>query len=137
MVCLPLLGRGLGSVQPLEGLTKSVKVRAKKKEVISLDKEDKDFSQLPQHNKLLRHLLRWTGSYASEAAGLRWEDIDLQEEVIHFRSHEARPLKNDFSIRTVPIHTRLLPIFRQQQIDEPCECFVFPWVYSKTRVRCA
>lgn len=122
---------------PFEGLTKRVKARAKKKEVVSLDHADEVWSKLPQHHQLLWHLLRWTGSHASEAAGLRWEDIDLQEEVIHFRSHETRPLKNNFRIRTVPIHSRLLPILRQEQLDEPCEGLIFPWAYSKARARWA
>ena len=58
---------------PFEGLTKGGgKVRAKKKEVVSLDKADKDWSKLPQHHQLLWHLLKWSRSHASEAAGLRW-----------------------------------------------------------------
>ena len=56
---------------PFEGLTKRVKARAKKKEVVSLDQADHDWSNLPHPHQLLWHLLRWTGSHASEAAGLR------------------------------------------------------------------
>ena len=122
---------------PFEGLTKRVKARAKKKEVVSLDHADEVWSKLPQHQQLLWHLLRWTGSHVSESAGLRWEDIDLQEEVIHFKEHETRPLKNNFRIRTIPIHSRLLPIIRQEQIDEPCEGLIFPWAFSPKRGRWA
>ena len=130
---------------PFAGLTKRVKARTKKKEVVLLDQADKDWRKLPQHHQLLWHLLRWTGSHASEAAGLRWEDIDLQEEVIHFRSHETRPLKNNFRIRTIPIHSKLLPILKQELLEEtspegsaePCEGLIFPWAYSKRRGRWA
>ena len=62
---------------PFFELTKRVRGRAKKKEVVLLDEADKDWTKLPQHLQLLWHVLRWTGSHASEAAGLRWEDIDL------------------------------------------------------------
>ena len=35
---------------PFEGLTKRVKARAKKKEVVSLDQADQDWSKLPRHH---------------------------------------------------------------------------------------
>lgn len=112
---------------PFNDLTKRVRGRQKKKEVFRLNQADICWTKLPRHHQLLWHLLRWTGSHASESAGLRWEDIDLQEEVIHFKSHETRPLKNDWRIRTIPIHSRLLPILKQEQLDEKCEGLFFPW----------
>ena len=66
---------GWVQVNPFFELTKRVRGRAKKKEVVLLDQGDKDWTKLPQHHQLLWHLLRWTGSHASEAAGLRWSDI--------------------------------------------------------------
>ena len=65
--------------------------------------------------------------------------------MIHFRSHETRPLKNNFRIRTVPIHSRLLPILRQEVLEEtspegsaePCEGLIFPWAYNAKRARWA
>ena len=98
-------GRGLGWVQsnPFKDLTKRVKAKTKVKEVVLLDHADQTWQKLPRYHHLLWHILRWSGAHASEVGGLRWEDIDLQEEVIHFRSHETRPLKNAFRRRTVPI----------------------------------
>jgi len=119
---------------PFFELTKRVRGRAKKKEVVLLDQGDKDWTKLPQHHQLLWHLLRWTGSHASEAAGLRWEDIDLASGVIHFKSHETRPLKNDFRIRTIPIHKNLMPILKAQEFGEG---LIFPWSYNPKRARWA
>ena len=70
---------------PFFELTKRVRGRAKKKEAVLLDQGDKDWTKLPQHLQLLWHVLRWTGSHASEAAGLRWEDIDSYQN----KSHEG------------------------------------------------
>ena len=119
---------------PFFELTKRVRGRAKKKEVVLLDQGDKDWTKLPQHHQLLWHLLRWTGSHASEAAGLRWSDIDLASGVIHFKSHETRPLKNDFRIRTIPIHKNLMPILKAQEFGEG---LIFPWSYNPKRARWA
>ena len=120
---------------PFKDLTKRVKSKPKKKEVVALDQADQSWQKLPQHHQLLWHILRWSGAHASEVGGLRWEDIDLHEEVIHFRSHKTRPLKNAYRVRTIPIHPRLLPILSQEQLDEPCEELIFPWAYSPKRAR--
>ena len=129
------LEEGWVQSNPFTDLTKRVRGRQKKKEVVELSQADIEWTKLPRHHQLLWHLLRWTGSHASESAGLRWEDIDLQEEVIHFRSHETRPLKNAFRRRTVPIHSRLLPVLRQEHLDEKCEGLMFPWAYNAERGR--
>ena len=134
---------GWVQTNPFFELTKRVKGRTKKKEVVSLDEADKAWAKLPQHHQLLWHLLRWTGSHASEAAGLRWEDIDLSSEgVIHFKSHETRPLKNDFRIRTIPIHKNLMPILEAASkrngsgaVDN--SGLIFPWSYNTKRARWA
>ena len=118
---------------PFEGLTANVRQKQKKKDVVPLDQADAQWEKLPQHHQLLWHLARWTGAHISEVAGLRWQDIDLQEETIHFASHETRPLKNVFRDRVIPIHSRLLPILRQEQLDEPCEGLMFPWAYNPKR----
>ncbi len=44
--------------------------------------------------QLLWHLLCWSVAHALEVGGLRWEDIDLQEEAISFKSQEDRQLMN-------------------------------------------
>ena len=124
------LEEGWVQSNPLKDLTKRVKSKTKKKELVLLDQADQTWQKLPKHHQLLWHILRWSGAHVSEVGGLRWGDIDLQEEVIHFRSHETRPLKNIFRVRTIPIHTRLMPILKQEQLDEPCEDYVFPWAYN-------
>ena len=58
-------------------LTKRVRGCADKNEVVLLDEADKVWRKLPEHHQLLWHIFRWTGSHASEAAGLMWVDIDL------------------------------------------------------------
>ena len=62
---------------PFTDLTKRVRGRQKKKEVVELNQADIEWTKLPRHHQLMWHLLRWTGSHASESAGLRWGDIDL------------------------------------------------------------
>ena len=116
-----------------EGLTKRVKSKQVKKEVVTLTDADQRWEKLPRHHQLLWHLLRWSGAHASEVGGLRWEDIDLQEETIHFKSHTTRPLKNAYRDRVIPIHSRLLPILKQEKLDEPCEGLIFPWAYNPKR----
>ena len=120
---------------PFEGLTTRVKSKRTKKEVVTLEEADQRWEKLPRHHQLLWHILRWSGAHASEVGGLRWEDIDLQEEVIHFKSHNTRPLKNAYRVRTIPIHSRLLPILKQEQLDERCEGLIFSWAYSEKRDR--
>ena len=118
---------------PFSDLTKRIKQKAKVKGVVLLDEADNKWTELPQPHHLLWHLLRWSGAHASEVGGLRWEDIDLQEETIHFKSHETRPLKNVFRDRVIPIHSRLMPILKQEKLDEPCEGLIFPWAYNPKR----
>ena len=129
------LEEGWVQTNPFNDLTKRVKAKTKVKKVVLLDQADQTWPKLPQYHHLLWHILRWSGAHASEVGGLRWEDIDLQEEVIHFKCHETRPLKNAFRRRTVPIHSRLLPILRQEHIDEKCEGLMFPWAYNAERGR--
>ena len=123
---------------PFKDLTKRVKAKVKKKEVVLLDQADATWEKLPKYHHLLWHILRWSGAHASEVGGLRWEDIDLQEEVIHFKSHETRPLKNAFRIRTIPIHSKLLPILRtaqDQAVAVENSGLMFPWAYNEARGR--
>ena len=120
---------------PFKDLTKRVKVKTKVKELVLMDHADQNWQKLPRYHHLLWHILRWSGARASEVGGLRWENIDLQEEVLHFRSHETRPLKNSFWRRTIPIHSRLLLALRQEHLDEKYEGLMFPWAYNAERVR--
>ena len=118
---------------PFEGLTTRVKTKQTKKEVVTLEEADQRWEKLPRHHQLLWHILRWSGAHASEVGGLRWEDIDLQEETIHFKSHETRPLKNAYRDRVIPIHSRLVPILKQEKLGEPFEGLIFPWAYNPKR----
>ena len=53
--------------------------------------------------KLLMPLLGESGCRLAEIVGLRLEDIDLENEVIHIRPNSARRLKNKTSERVVPL----------------------------------
>ncbi|MDC1468200.1 tyrosine-type recombinase/integrase, partial [Planktomarina temperata] len=53
--------------------------------------------------KLLMPLLGETGCRLAEIVGLRLEDIDLENEMIHIRPNSARRLKNKNSERVVPL----------------------------------
>lgn len=127
------LEEGWVQSNPFDGLTKRVKSKRIKKEVVTLEEADQRWEKLPRHHQLLWHILRWTGAHASEVGGLRWEDIDLQEETIHFKRHATRPLKTVYRDRVIPIHPRLMPILKQEQLDEPCEGLIFPWAYNPKR----
>ncbi|WP_255476195.1 site-specific integrase [Synechococcus sp. SYN20] len=120
---------------PFEGLTKRIRSKATVKEVVRLDEADKNWYKLPKHHQLLWHILRWSGSHASEAAGLRWEDIDLDNGTISFKAHETRPLKNVFRERVIPIHPKLMEIFKG--VDGDSSGLIFPWAYNPKRARWA
>ena len=127
------LEEGWVQSNPFEGLTTRVKTKRTKKEVVTLEEADQRWEKLPRHHQLLWHILRWSGAHASEVGGLRWEDIDLQEETIHFKSHETRPLKNAYRDRVIPIHSRLVPILKQEKLGEQFEGLIFPWAYNPKR----
>ncbi|MEJ6586323.1 MAG: tyrosine-type recombinase/integrase [Synechococcus sp. ChBW.bin.23] len=121
---------------PIEGLTKRVRSKAVVKEVVRLDEADRNWSKLPKHHQLLWHLLRWTGSHASEAAGLRWEDIDLEAGTISFKGHETRPLKNAYRQRVIPMHPKLMEVLKVVASDNSSG-LIFPWAYNPNRARWA
>jgi len=53
--------------------------------------------------KLLMPILGETGCRLAEVVGLRLDDIDLENELIHIRPNSARRLKNETSERVVPL----------------------------------
>jgi integrase len=53
--------------------------------------------------KLLMPLLGETGCRLAEIVGLRLEDIDLENGLIHIRPNSARRLKNKTSVRVLPL----------------------------------
>ena len=123
---------------PMEGLNKKVRSKARVKKVVRLDQADERWQNLPKHHQLLWHVLRWTGSHASEAAGLRWEDMDLNQGTISFKGHETRPLKSAFRQRTIPIHPKLMEIMRSgSECSAGNSGLIFPWAYNPNRARWA
>ena len=119
---------------PFDGLTKSIRSKAVMKEVVRLDEPDLNWSRLLEKEYLLWHLLRWTGSHASEAAGLRWQDIDLDQGTINFKSHKTRPLKNAYRQRVIPIHPKLMEILSVVASDYSSG-LIFPWAYNEKVAR--
>jgi len=68
------------------------------------------------------HMLTWTGARPEEVCQLRLVDIDLQWQVIGITNDDTedeecdlrpRSLKNENSVRSVPIHSKLVPVIRQ------------------------
>ena len=119
---------------PFDGLTKNIRSKAVVKEVVRLDEADVNWSKLPEKEHLLWHILRWSGSHASEAAGLRWQDIDLDQGTIAFKSHEIRPLKNAYRQRVIPIHPKLMEILKGVG-DVASTGLIFPWAYNEKAAR--
>ena len=68
---------GWVQANPFFELTKRVRGRAKKKEVVLLDEADKNWAKLVEKHHLLWHILRWSGAHCSEAAGLRLSLIHI------------------------------------------------------------
>jgi len=129
------LDEGWVKSNPFQDITKRVRSKVKVKEVMTLEEADQNWTKLPKHHQLLWHFLRWTCAHASEAGGLRWEDVDLEEGVISFKSHELRPLKNSYRIRAIPIHSRLLKILSDAKRQQ--SGLIFPWAYNHKRARWA
>lgn len=107
-----------------------IKTKTTQKEVKRLDDIDKLVSNLPEHHQCLYWIMRCTGTHVSEAAGLRYEDIDPAGRVIHVRANELRPLKNDFRKRELPIiealNDKLNELLKQQDSG-----YIFPGLYNE------
>lgn len=75
--------------------------------------------------------LIWSGARPEEICQLRREDIDLSTSAMQITNDEtsddarARLTKNDSSIRTVPIHSQLLPIL-SEHLRRHNSALVFP-----------
>jgi integrase len=69
--------------------------------------------------KLLMPLLGETGCRLAEIVGLRMEDIDLEEDLIHIRPNAARRLKTPNSTRTLPLlgYAKLAMVMAVRQSD--------------------
>ena len=75
--------------------------------------------------KLLMPLLGETGCRLAEIVGLRLEDIDLENELIHIRPNSARRLKNKTSERVLPLVGYAKLAIEQVQIQADDE-WLFP-----------
>ena len=76
--------------------------------------------------KLLMPLLGETGCRLAEIVGLRLEDIDLDNELIHIRPNPARRLKNKTSERVLPLvgYARTAMVQAMSQADDE-------WLYPR------
>ena len=70
--------------------------------------------------KLLMPLLGETGCRLAEIVGLRLEDIDLENDLIHIRPNPARRLKNKTSERVLPLvgYARTALVQAMSQADD-------------------
>ena len=75
--------------------------------------------------KLLMPLLGETGCRLAEIVGLRLEDIDLGNEVIHIRPNSARRLKNKNSERVVPL-VGYAKLATEQALTQADDQWLFP-----------
>ena len=70
-------------------------------------------SALPKRLRVLVLALAETGCRKSELFGLPWEDVDEIRGVIWVRPHSERLIKNEQSIRPIPISDQLLEAIRK------------------------
>ena len=70
--------------------------------------------------KLLMPILGETGCRLAEIVGLRLEDIDLENDLIHIRPNHARRLKNKNSTRILPLvgYARTAMVQAMSQADD-------------------
>lgn len=87
------------------GITRNIKSESQRKEPLEIKPVDERAKHLSNDHRLLYLLLRYTGMRLSEAAGLRFEDI--QDGIITVAEHETRSLKTPQSRRLIPLHSEL------------------------------
>jgi integrase len=75
--------------------------------------------------KLLMPLLGETGCRLAEIVGLRLEDIDLVNNLVHIRPNSARRLKNKTSERVVPL-VGYAKLAREQALTQADDEWLFP-----------
>jgi integrase len=75
--------------------------------------------------KLLMPLLGETGCRLAEIVGLRLDDIDLENGLIHIRPNSARRLKNKTSERVVPLVGYAKPAI-EQALAQADDEWLFP-----------
>ena len=75
--------------------------------------------------KLLMPLLGETGCRLAEIVGLKLEDIDLENDLIHIRTNSARRLKTRSSQRTLPL-VGYAKLAIEQALKQADETYLFP-----------
>jgi integrase len=75
--------------------------------------------------KLLMPLLGETGCRLAEIVGLKFEDIDLENDLIHIRSNSARRLKSRSSERTLPL-VGYAKLAMEQALKRADDAYLFP-----------
>ena len=75
--------------------------------------------------KLLMPLLGETGCRLAEIVGLKLEDIDLANDLIHIRANSARRLKTRSSQRTVPL-VGYAKLAMEQALKQADDTYLFP-----------
>ena len=109
-----------------------IKGTSKKKEVIRLDDADQKVKDgaINERQQVLYWLMRFTGTHISEASGILFRDIDLENNILHIVPNELRPLKNQYREREIPI----LPVLKEQlmrlDLNSQPDLHVFPERYD-------
>ena len=112
------------------------KATKKKKPSLLFDVDEKVLGgALPEEMEFLYWICRYTGCHISEAAGLRYEDIDLGDEIVYFRANQFRQLKTGYRDREVPMIPQLFRILSELKTKE--EGFIWLHLYDKDRDRWA
>ena len=75
--------------------------------------------------KLLMPLLGETGCRLAEIVGLKLEDIDLENDLIHIRPNSARRLKTRISQRTLPL-VGYAKLAMEQALKQTDDTYLFP-----------
>ena len=117
-----------------------IKGTSKKKEVVRLDSVDKKVEAgcLPSYQQTLYWILRFTGCHVSEAAGIQYKDIDIDNGVLNIHANELRPLKNHYREREIPMLDKLKKVLSgiDLQNHKP-DAHVFPGLYDERYQRWA
>ena len=108
---------------------KRIKAKIKPKEVQLLDEADKLIHKLPDHQQLLYWLMKYSGCHVSEAAGIRADDIDLEQGILHIRENDLRPVKNAYRVRDIPIIPALRKHIEGANL-RGIKGYVFPGLYE-------
>ena len=115
-----------------------IKGQAKRKEVVRLDHIDKKVREgaMPIDHTRVYWIARLTGAHISEASGIQYRDLDLENDVITIQGNELRPLKNSFREREIPMLDELKQALSGIDVSahKPDE-HVFPQMYNHNTKR--